>query len=99
MKFYICEKIGRKWKRLARYLEIGDGDIDEIEEHRDNTTLTDKCRAVLNEFNKHGVLRWNQLKGALIDIGLTAIKSDFEEKYSSDLRNRIDEECQFNQEC
>ena len=84
MKYYISQKVGTKWKRLARNLEVEDEAIDTIDENKDNTNSVNKCMAVIADSSKYEELKWNQIKDALIEIGLDNVVSGFEKKY---LRN------------
>ena len=81
MKCYISEKVGLKWKRLGRNLEIEDEIIDEIDKIADNANSANKCMAVMAETSEDKELNWNQIRDALIDIGLDNVVSGFERKY------------------
>ena len=84
MKYYISQKVGIKWKRLARNLEVEDRVIDIIDESVDNTDFANKCMAVFAESSKYEELKWKQIKDALMEIGLDNVVSGFESTY---LRN------------
>ena len=86
MKYYISQKVGIKWKRLARNLEIEDEVIDEIGKIADNANSANKCMAVFSESGKDKELNWNQIRDALIEIELDNVVSGFEKMY---LRNNM----------
>ena len=86
MKYYISQKVGIKWKRLARNLEIEDEVIDEIGKIADNANSANKCMAVFSESSKDKELNWNQIRDALIEIELDNVVSGFEKMY---LRNNM----------
>lgn len=79
MCFYISQKVGKKWKRFARNLEIDDEVIDQIDLSGDNKNFAQKCMAVLKESGEYEKLRWNQVKVVLIDIELGYVASLFED--------------------
>ena len=81
MRSFISRKVGIKWKRFARNLEIDDSIIDEIDVNEDNVTLEDKCRAVINISGHDKELMWNQIKDVLTEIELANVASAFEKTY------------------
>lgn len=81
MRSFISQKVGIKWKRFARNLEIDDNVIDDIDVDEDNVRLEDKCLAVINKSGNDEELRWNQVKDVLIEIALRNVASAFEKKY------------------
>lgn len=81
MRSFISQKVGLKWKRFARNLEIDDYVIDDIDVNEDNVRLEDKCLAVINKSGNDEELRWNQVKDVLIEIALRNVASAFEKKY------------------
>ena len=81
MRSFISQKVGLKWKRFARNLEIYDYVIDDIDVNEDNVRLEDKCLAVINKSGNDEELRWNQVKDVLIEITLRNVASAFEKKY------------------
>ena len=70
MIYSLSKKIGKKWKRLARNLEIDDETIDGIDDERDNTSYSEKCEKVISEFNRKRSLKWNQMRDILKEIEL-----------------------------
>ena len=81
MHSFISERVGIKWKRFARNLEINDYIIDEIDVSEDNVSLEDKCMAVINRCGNDEELRWNQIKDVLTEIELANVASAFEKTY------------------
>ena len=81
MHSFISERVGIKWKRFARNLEIDDYIIDEIDVNEDNVSLEDKCMAVINRSGSDEELRWNQIKDVLTEIDLVNVASAFRKTY------------------
>ena len=81
MHSFISQRVGIKWKRFARNLEIDDYIIDEIDVNEDNVSLEDKCMAVINRCGNDEELRWNQIKDVLTEIDLPNVASEFEKTY------------------
>ena len=80
MHSFISQRVGIKWKRFARNLEIDDYVIDDIDVNEDNITLEDKCMAVINRSGNNEELRWNQIKAVLTKIDLANVASAFEKR-------------------
>ena len=81
MHSFISQRVGIKWRRFARNLEIDDHVIDEIDVNEDNVSLEDKCTAVMIKSGNDEELRWNQIKDALTEIDLANVASAFEKTY------------------
>lgn len=80
MHSFISQRVGIKWKRFARNLEIDDHVIDEIDVNEGNVSLEDKCMAVMIKSGNDEELRWNQIKDALAEIDLANVASAFEKR-------------------
>ena len=81
MHSFISRRIGKKWKRFARNLEIEDYVIDEIDVNEDNVSLEDKCMAIINKSGNNEELKWNQIKYVLTEIDLAYVAVAFEKTY------------------
>ena len=82
MLHFLSKTIGRKYKRLARNLDIKDDDIDEIEHSLNYSLMEDKCLQVFQLLlTKKGAVEWSQVKKALESFYQTGIISQFISKY------------------
>ena len=82
MLYFLSQIVGRKYKRLARNLDMEDDDIDEIEHNVNNDSMKDKCFLVFEQLLvEKGSVEWNQVKKALESFYQTKIISKFITKY------------------
>ena len=79
---FLSEKIGHKYKRFARKLNIDDVAIDNIEHSPHCDIMQEKCLQVFEKLlTMKSRVEWNQVKQALESFHQTKIISEFISEY------------------